>query len=228
MSDYVHAYTAFSWFENCPAKFKWRWVDGNREIDTPAQAEGRAVHEALAARLNGQPIDLTARVSYSFADRMATSLLERGNVLAEMKLAIDPDFEPTQFFSRTAWLRGVLDVLVGLEDREAQPLRGRVFIGDWKTGKRREDDLQLLIFALLVLENYPDVDTVHAANLWLREGKPGTLMTWRRAELPDMRARVLQHAMPIEQAMRDGVFPKKPGPLCAWCPDTSCEFNRRS
>ena len=209
----IHSYSSISCFESCPWQFRDRYVLKNKYPDTPQQAAGTAAHLALQRRLEDRralPPELAN------AEPLIQSLEKRGRPIAERKLAMTRDFQPTDFFADDAWLRGVLDVILYGH--------GTGVIADWKTGKVREGDgLQLEICAALLFVNFPMVERIAAFNVWLRTGRPGGPWRWSRDELPEMLARVVALTDRIEA---DTEFKAKPSPLCGWCRTPDCKERR--
>lgn len=208
----IHSYSSITQYENCPHAFHDRYVLRTKYPDTQDQAAGIAKHALLQHRIEDKsalPAELAS------AEPMIASLERRGPLHAEMKLAIDRDFTAHGFFGAAPWVRAVTDLVCVMPEMT-------LFVGDWKTGKVRETDTQLLINAITLMALWEKVERVIGANLWLRVGKVGTPYVWRREDLPAMRARLMGLTGPIESAT---TFPKKPSPLCGWCPVVTCEHN---
>ena len=76
-----------------------------------------------------------------------------GEIHCELKFALDEDLEPCDFKSRTAWWRGIADLLI--IDGE------RAFVVDYKTGSDKYADRgQLELMAMAVFKHFPEVTSV--------------------------------------------------------------------
>ena len=161
----------FSWsysklknFEVCPRRYheldiKKAWPEEPSEILT----WGNAVHKAMATALrNGTELEPEYVIYQSWIDKVNKTA---GKLLVEdqCKWAITRDFKATPWFSKTAWLRTVADV-VKLDDNVA-------LVVDWKTGKSANvDDVQLTLTALLAFIHFPKLLRVRADFVWLPGG----------------------------------------------------------
>jgi hypothetical protein len=95
---------------------------------------------------------------------------------------------------------------------------------DWKTGKKREDPTELATNAMLVQAHNPQLTTIKGRYVWLKDGVLGeehdvsdTASTW---------AAVNNTVEEIRDCQAENNWPKKQGPLCAWCNVFDCENNR--
>ena len=206
------SYTFLNDLGNCPHKAYRKFIrrDLPRE-DSPALREGIETHKVLEDHINSKgavpvPSHLTA---------FTGPLLGALGMRAEVKLGMAKDMSPEGFFG-DPWLRGKVDVL-----KVEPPI---AFIIDWKTGKVREDPRELHIQAMLVRANYPDVNRISGCYVWLKEGRIGTMY-----DLTDIN-RVYHGtvaSMDEAQGYEDkGEWPKKPNPLCGYCPVKDCQHNR--
>lgn len=194
---------------NCPQKAFRKFI--KRDLpkeDTPELRDGIIAHEILAGYINGKstrlPVELEAH---------AKPLIAQG-ARAEVKMGMTKDVQASDFWG-DPWFRGVADVLV-IDPPAAVIL-------DWKTGKPREDDRELKCLSMLVKANYPDINRVYGAYVWLKEGRMGT---WR--DLTDVNQTYHGTVAAMEDAKRyerEDEWPVKPNALCSWCPVVDCRFN---
>lgn len=176
--------------------------------------DGKRVHEALARRLaKGTPLPKAMREF-----EPVCRLFDGRVVYAELKLGITRDRRATGFFDQDAYGRGIIDLAV-IDDQ-----RHRAFIIDWKTGKPREDDLELKLHAVLLAARYPDLERIVGHYYWTREMRPGPVYdlsdvdaTWEAVER-------LMHE--VRRSFQLDDWPKDENILCRWCPVTDCEYNR--
>jgi len=155
----------FSWsysriknFETCPKRYYEVDVAKNvQEEDSDQLAFGNKLHSAFAAYLSkGTPLPPDLITYQEDVDRVAGM---NGTMLVEQKLAITKDFGPCDYFARNAWFRAQGDVL---------RIAGRVaYCGDWKTGKVKEDSVQLALVAACVFAHHPAVLAVKTEFIWM-------------------------------------------------------------
>lgn len=210
---------AFAWsyskiknFETCPKRY-WHY-DVNKDVKEPegeALQYGNAVHAALAAALLGDPLPNHFKNLQSWVDRIVT---REGKILTEQKLAITNEFEPCDWFAKTAWYRGIADVI---------KITGRVALAiDWKTGKIVEDGSQLALMAQCIFSHHPDVERIRTEFVWLKEDAT-TRADFARKDMADVWKGILPRVSLLQNAHETMTFPPKPGGLCRkWCSVHSC------
>lgn len=98
------------------------------------------------------------------------------------------------------------------------------FLVTHNTGRRKPDDQQLQLFALLTFIHYPEVDHVRAAFVWLQTGAMD-VRRYNRAEIPHLWQDILPDVKRLEHAFATDTWVPKPSGLCrGWCPCKSCSF----
>ena len=98
-------------------------------------------------------------------------------------------------------------------------------IVDWKTGKVREDPTELQTFALLLNAQYPSVESITGAYVWLKDGTMGPLHQLGSTE--DELNRIRNHWAMIKTRPVAQEWEATPNPLCGWCPVRSCPHWRQ-
>jgi hypothetical protein len=143
-----------------------------------------------------------------------------GEIHTEQQMAINADFQPVSWFAKDAWCRGIVDI--GIKQGK------RYWVGDYKTGKRRPDSDQLMLFAALSMHHDPDVDTVRTSFIWLRDRKLDT-EKFVRDGIPDIWKHFMVKIARLEKAYESDKWIPKPSGLCGWCPLTKahCEFSKK-
>lgn len=216
------AFTPIDTFETCPKQFLHKYIlkDLPREPETPEQKHGTDVHKAFEQRLRDR-VPLTPE--YAQWESFCTAIDQRRQTAThfgvEEKLGVDVGFQQVGFWALDCAYRTVIDVLI-VGPRAA-------WLGDWKTGKPKEKELQLKLSAGIVFSNYPSVQEIHVNNIWLRTNKLSDTRIYYRDGLPKIWQDVLAKVQPMEQAARTGVFGPRPSGLCnGWCPVRSCPFWR--
>ena len=205
---------------NCPYKAYRRYVvrDLPREEKTAAQTYGINVHKALELRINeGKPLVAPFDKFEPIAGRIADCHGKDVDVRAERKFAISRNEGPLKdYWDKSALLRVVVDVSVIAFGQH------RAHIFDWKTaGKVREDPFELEIQAWALKTWYPGLEVIKANYIWLKENKLGLEHDVSDTE----RTAASVRAQLAEIDRRGDVWPKRPGPLCPWCPCLDCEHH---
>lgn len=142
-----------------------------------------------------------------------------GKLIAEQKLGLTKGLEPTGFFSPDVWVRGVVDLTVRYGDKSV--------VIDHKSGRRKMDSDQLMLFAAFEFADRPYVPEVRTGYLWLKDRKLDTEV-FKREDL----GRIWGHFMPkvekLEQAYLNNEWPARPSGLCGWCPASraQCKYKK--
>lgn len=119
-------YSQLDSFETCPRKFYHLKVARDIvEPPSPHAEWGTRVHTAFEEWIkNGSPLPEGMTQWQSLAEKLAKL---PGEKLCEQKMALDKNFQPTDW--KTSWTRGIADLLVIHKDRAV--------VADYKTGKRK-------------------------------------------------------------------------------------------
>jgi hypothetical protein len=218
--EWAWSYSKLKNYEVCPRRM--HHTDILKDVpdeESENLACGNRVHKAAAERL-----DLHRQLSKEMAFLAPwCTLVEgavqrlKGKLLVEQQLAATRAMQPTGWFSKDVWFRGIADALV---------LAPPVAISfDWKTGKIVEDSVQLALVAALLFAHYPDINKIRSQFIWLKEGTE-TTVDMTRGDLPSLWAGVLPRVASLEQASKTGEFPPKPGRFCKrFCPVSSCQYH---
>ncbi|MDI3307513.1 MAG: PD-(D/E)XK nuclease family protein [Acetobacteraceae bacterium] len=207
------SYSALTAFETCPRRYYLtRIAKEVVEPESEAIKWGNRVHQALEAYLlAGSEVPPGMEHYQSLAARIRAKGMEPGAELTvEQKVALNDSYQPVAFFAKDVWVRGILDVSV----RKGRKL----FVGDWKTGKRKPDSDQLKLFAALAMALQPDVDEVITSFIWLRDGKVDR-DRFTRDHVPEIWNEFIPRVARMQHAATTNKYPPKPSGLCAkWCP----------
>lgn len=205
-------------FETCPHRFlKTSLEKAVVEKQSEQQLWGNRVHKGLEDRIKSRkPLD-DALKKYEPVAQVIERHGQGKKVEAEKKLGLTKDLRETTYFSKDIWLRGIIDVTI--------EHKGTVFVGDYKTGKKKHDSDQLKLSAGMIFATRPWVDKVATGFVWLKEGGV-TSEKFTRDDVPMIWGEFIPRAARMEEAIKDQNFPKRPSNLCReWCPVHSCEFN---
>ncbi len=220
----VLSYSALNAYQVCPRRFHHMYVlkDLHAEEKSKEQLEGTAVHEALKRRVR---LDEPLPEAYAHYEHLAAEIFNAPHVkYTELKLGMDADGRPCDFFDKKVWLRGALDLVLS-EPGSSVSTRAALLL-DWKAGKVREDPFELEIQALLLKAKWPELERITGHFVWLREGRLGA-----RHDCSDT-VKTFGVVLRTEQQMRRRLaandWPPDEGPLCGYCPVTKgmCEFKR--
>lgn len=144
-----------------------------------------------------------------------------GYVLAERKFAIDNGRETADYWDKSVWLRGKIDVTIIYPNlREAE-------VVDLKTGKKKDDPLQVDLYSVSALLDYSNVDRVKAGYIWAKLPPAKAIdkpLVYTRDDIPRILNTFEIKTEAVRHAWATGVFPPKPNPLCGWCDVIACEF----
>lgn len=230
--EWAWSYSKLKNYESCPKRhYEVDLVKNFNDLIDPVTgkenefiAEGNKAHAALAAACQGGSLP----TNYSHFQRWVDLVVSGpGQLLVEQKYAITRDFNPTTYFARDVWYRGIGDV-VRLNGRAALVL-------DWKTGKIAEDSVQLALMAACIFAHYPTIDVVRSEFIWLKEECSTPELFKRSPSVPieatvmaDVWSELLPRVDRLETAAKKLDYPPKPGPFCMkFCPVQSCPFWRK-
>lgn len=177
-------------------------------------AGGVGAHHAVHAGVPLLPDSMLQYQKYldQFVYRPGTTLVER-------EYGLDVTLKPIPFLDNNVWMRGIIDVLT-LSGREA-------WVDDHKTGKRKKDAQQLIVFALLVFYHHPEVQTVYTRFHWVAEGTSDG-ETYHRHQIDELWATLVPKLQRYAHAFHTGVFKPSPSGLCKkHCSVETCEFYQR-
>ena len=215
---------AFSWsyskykaYDVCPRRHYEVDIQKNFVDDTEQLKWGNQVHKAMAdAALGKSDLPDSMKDYQRWIDKYASPGLP-GELKVELKYAVTKDFEPTAWFARNVWFRGVCDL---------QRISGPVAVAiDWKTGKVLHDSRQLMLMAQCIFVHYPEVQRVLTEFVWLKDDCT-TPETFNRNTIMNGWPPILDHVKQMESAAQTLSYPPKPGKLCArYCPVSTCQYH---
>ena len=178
---------------------------------------GDFVHKSIERTLKGEaPLPKELELYQKWIDKVNQL---PGDLYVEQQYALTKTFEPTSYFAPNVWYRGKGDAVKIAITRAA--------ILDWKTGKVKVDDTQLMLMAQCVFSNFPAVQKVHTAFVWLQEDCT-TPMEFTREELAEEWPIILERVTAMNEAVKTNSFQKRPSGLCRqYCSVADCEFYKK-
>jgi hypothetical protein len=214
MRKFAWSFSALNAFETCPYQFyRLRVKKDIREKESPQMLEGHRQHKAFEKRLGDDvPLPPDMKKWEPLCKKLTSTPHDEFHV--EYKVALTPELEPTTFFAKDVWVRGVFDVVI----RRGGLLR----IGDWKTGKRKMDNEQLKLFAALGFAAFEGIKKVKTSFWWLPAAKADN-EEFDRESLPLIWQEFEPRVERMRAAHEEDVWPKKPSGLCrGWCSVKDC------
>jgi len=206
------SFSVLSTFETCRKKYyHLKIVKDTKDGDSEAAREGKEVHNAMFQRvIKGKALPVPLRMHEKIAGRFADA---KGEKYGEMKMCLNPEFEPVDWFAANAWVRAIVDLLIVNGDTAT--------IVDWKTGKVKLDWTQLQLAACILSRLMPEINHFKLVFVWLRSSKI-SLENIARPELKNVWMELLPRVKEIEIAKQTTDFPATESGLCGWCPVTQC------
>lgn len=213
----VYSYTLLRNFENCPYKcYRLNVLKDIKFKSTPEMDWGNEVHDALDRRISKNrilPANMGAYEPYA-------AYFQQFRPSAEMKVGITREGAACDFFAPNVFLRGKIDLSWG------DQVKNVGWIVDYKTGKRREDDLELELFGLMfAAHTQGKYQKILGRYLWLKTFEIGSLHDL--SNVTGTFNYVQKTVAEIEHNAAAGYWPKKQNPLCGWCDVLDCEFNKK-
>jgi hypothetical protein len=208
------SFSAINDFLTCPAQYAAKRYYCTVDFeDTVATIWGTRVHDAFEKRLkHGTPLPEGMEQWEKYARVMEA---KPGVLTAEEKITYNLQAEQTSWFGKDAWARGAIDVLIIDGDT--------AYIYDWKTGKQKDNLLQLQIFMWFIAHKYPQVENFVTRFVWLKTGKVTGEDFTRSAHLESIEQLLGQHLTRMSTAWREKVFQPFESGLCrGWCPVEDC------
>lgn len=211
---------AWSWsaleaFETCPKRHFHTKV-AKDVADPPGEAAewGSRVHKVIDERIkSGTPIVGTMGAFEPYVSQLEAA---PGKLYGEQQVALTRDLKPTTWFSKTVWVRAIVDAVVDAGSK--------ILLIDWKTGKRKPSG-QLRLSAAIGAAVYPQAEQFDTAFIWFKDKKIDR-QTVARPEVPGIWEEFLPRVERLEDAVRTGDFPEKPSGLCRnWCPVKQCRYH---
>jgi CRISPR/Cas system-associated exonuclease Cas4 (RecB family) len=220
--SFAWSYSKIDNFETCPKKYYEYSVAKSVKDDSTENIDwGNEVHDAMRDALRKvKPLPEHMRPFQPWVDRV---LAGPGDLLVEQKYALDAGLNPVRYYAPTVWYRGIADVV-----------RTHEIVGlaiDWKTGKKKENKVQLGLMALCIFQHFPKVQVVRTEYVWLQEDPADvpnatTQQIFRRGDMVKFVSEVLPRVQKLEWAHRTMTFPPNPSGLCVrYCKVTSCPFH---
>lgn len=218
------SYSSIKTFDQCPKKYHHlRILKDFKDEDSVATIYGKELHKAAEDFIKeGTPIP----PRFSFINDTLEALKKiKGKKYCEIKLGIakrDGKFVPCDFFAKDVWWRGIADLLIINEEKQT------AYLVDYKTSKNAKyaDTKQLDLLAGAVFTHYPKIVEIKSALLFVVSNeivKKNHEFMMQSSYLNSMEPELAR----LDAAIKTNVWNPNAGPLCKFCPVTSCAHNRK-
>lgn len=196
-------------YEQCPASFKYEYIDKLPQPKPAAMDRGLAIHKGMEDFLQGKTDELPPA---NAIDKFRAFFTEMRALkpMVEQEWAFDEQFHTTGWFTPNCWWRVKLDVALNEN--------GILLAGDHKTGKKYgSNEEQNEQYALSAFKRYPDVREVDT-RLWYLDSGEEDQITYTRMQAPMLAVKWRARVRPMFEDTR---FVMRPGRYCG-----NCHFRR--
>lgn len=215
MSSFTWSFSRLDNFETCAKKYYEYSVAKSVKDDSTENIDwGNQVHDALRDALKKvAPLPEIMKPYQHWVDRVLDG---PGDLLVEQKYALDQNLSPCPYFAPVVWYRGIAD---------AVRIHGPVGLAiDWKTGKKKDNSVQLGLMALCLFQHFAQLKVVRTEFIWLQSDDT-TPVVFRREEMAAFVATLLPRVQKLEWAHKNMTFAPNPSGLCVrYCKVVSCPF----
>lgn len=214
---FVHSYSAGKLFDQCNHRFhEDRVLRRFPFVQSPEAKEGDRIHKLFEEFVrDGTPFPKADTHLLPLGEAMRD---KPGTKLVEQKWGLRKDWSPCGYFDD--------DVYYRYRNDYAAIHKSRAVLLDIKTGKDKYPDTdQLLEGAVILMQHYEQVQEV-VSGLVFTKTERLVPANFSRDYLGDYLDQMTEKYGEIDVTMAQGIYPKKSGPLCPWCPVTECEFWR--
>ena len=216
------SYSSLSTFKQCPKKYYHLKVAKDvRDTGSEAMLYGNQVHKAAENFIKeGTPIPK----KFEYLNPIVNSLNAiEGDKHCELRFGISYDGEKhkeTKFFAKDVWFRGIADLVI--VDGE------KAYLVDYKTGKNAKyaDTKQLDMLAAATFTYFPNVAIIKSALAYVVSNE-FIKKNHTRDEQELLYTTFDEPLEALAAAEENEVWNAIDGPLCAYCPVTKCEHNRK-
>jgi hypothetical protein len=226
---FTWSYTSMQEFLTCPAQWAAkRYYKTLKDVESEAMRVGNMIHETAEHYLKSK-IGQTFKPSsihtqyLPAVQKYCDALIASGADLhVEKEMCFDKQMRLSSWRAwDTVWVRSKADVLAKKDHR--------LSIVDWKTGKYKEDFLQLKMFAVFaaLTPGFEDVQEFDPKFIFTKEAPPKNILRLpepiKRTDLKPILAEILSVVRRMEAAWESETFPAKRNGLCKnWCANTDC------
>ena len=212
------SYSSITMFEQCARKY---WAVKVQKIDdtTNANFRGDQEHQSIEGYMkSGRGLSDLLLPAQPLFDRLRAA---PGEAYIEYKMALKQDLTVTHGRDwNGVWVRGAGDYV---------KINGPLAVyADWKSGKAKDKESivdQTELTSAMLFRHFPAVQEVRSAVYFYRYNAMPTNTVYRTEE-PRIWNSWTSRVRALEHAIQTDTWPTNPSPLCGWCPNKACPFNR--
>lgn len=202
-------------FEECPKKF--HEISVSKRVKDPGNQYseyGDFVHKAFAKYMrDGKALPLTLR---QYEKLLRPIRAAPGEKVIEQQIALNQNYEQVEWYAKDTFVRVISDL--------TQLNGSKGILWDWKTGKPKDDFLQLKLSGAVTFLLAEELEEVTLAYLWLKT-KSVAAIKMKRDECTGVWSEILPRVQRYQVAHEQLDFPARPGYYCKYCPVKSCPYN---
>lgn len=206
---FAWSYSRYSCFKECPARYRYAYIDKLPEQKNKWAQRGIEIHEKAEKFLDGRIKKLPLELS-KLGDHIQH--LKKIKAVPEQAWALSSSWQAADW--RTAWLRLKIDAHYLGADEKGQL---RLLLIDFKTGQPRPTyDDQGHLYSTAALALYPKVHAVSVEFWYLDHGLilPKRPLTFKSTRAAGMRS---EWEKRIEPMIQEKQFKPREGQHCKWC-----------
>lgn len=220
---FAWSYSRYTAHKQCPAKYRYQHILKLPEERSPALLRGGKIHELMARIMEGEEDHGVLKDIINGYPELKTEIQECVSLFrengggVEQQLAINNNWDKSQWFGRDTWCRGIIDLFV-------KDVFGKdhAYLVDWKTGKFSNYNLknyeeQLELFCAILFANDASIKTITPVLFFLDAGiiYPNVADKIPRYKKNDkVILKWQERAMYMEN---DNAWTPTPNNLCGWC-----------
>ena len=216
------SYSSIKTFDQCPKKYyHLRIAKDVKDSGSEATMYGQELHKAAEDYIKA---DTPIPPKFKFVTPVVDSVKNiPGDKHCELKLGVKKTptgYEPCGFYDKDVWWRGISDVVVMQGDM--------AYSLDYKTSKNAKyaDLKQLDLVAAALFTHFPHLKKIKSALAFVVSNE--FVQKEHFWELRDSYFSTFDPELDrLAAAQETGVWNTNTGPLCRFCPVTTCEHNRK-
>lgn len=203
-----HSYSSFSTYKQCPAKYRYSYLDKlPRSPMGPGAERGTRIHDSVDKFMQGKAEELDPEIHTQYGMWLYGI---RTNYICEPEalFVIDRDWNFVEDGSEYAYVKGFMDLHTYKEDVE-------VNIYEWKTGKiYDEHEDQRFLYGTISLLMHPWADSVRVHGVYFDQKRSPASNGYSRDDLPFM---IKEWDKRFKKMETDKHYSPNPSFKCKWC-----------
>jgi hypothetical protein len=209
------SYSRIESSETCARKYYHLNVAKDlKEPETSYQVEGTETHAAFKGFFKSG-LQLPLHLRHHGPVLTKINGMPATEKVVEQQIALDAQWQPTDWFSKSAWVRVISDL--------TQLNGSMATVWDWKTGKQKDDFTQLKLNAAITMHLAPEVNTMMMVYYWTKT-RNITKDKITRDQLPEFWGTMLGRVQTFQSMYDRQDFPPRPNPFCKGCVVRNCEY----